>query len=493
MRTVPSRFLATVIGMGLLVSGLATAAPAAAVPQGAGRGAPCVATPGQEYTRVESDSYGFHARRLQDALAYAGSQGANTIKVFRDGCLVGQGFRDDLTERIPTLNAGQTKTVVALIAGIVSDRGWIDLDAPVGRYFPADLGDRAHRKVTLRQFMQLTSGVAVNHVQGLNFFADQSRTREYFAMELRHKPGRYFEFDETTPSVVVDVLGRVIAAEQPGTDFQDFVQRELFDPLGIPASAWFWQRDRAGTTTGYSQLFLRPLEYGRLGELLRTGGTYGGRRVLSAAFVGAMRQGSTANCGFGLFVWLNSCRPGQSQVNTDYPSRRTHRGEPWIASAPSDMYYSLGLGTNTFVIPSLDMVITRSGEQEGDLVPGLERGDLHGFFPGNAGGPGDHEFFRLLMAAVTDMPASVRRSIANSGEYDREVDGDYSLTPAFEPPDAFAGSYLGIGPRAPVGCTVIACEGASNDGLRWLLDVPRVGPGVLGLESRPAGPQRARE
>lgn len=37
-----------------------------------------------------------------------------------------------------------------------------------------------------------------------------------------------------------------------------------------------------------------------------------------------------ANCGFDLYVWLNSCKAGQSQVNTDYVSRRTYSSEAWI-------------------------------------------------------------------------------------------------------------------------------------------------------------------
>lgn len=464
---------------------LAVATPAQALPPAP---AGCLTRPAQEYLRADAATLGLNPRGLQDALAYAATQGASTIKVFRHGCLVGQGFRDEVAERIPTLNAGQTKTVVALVAGILADRAWIDLDAPVGN-LSGDPGEDGgpHSKVTLRQFMQLTSGVQVNHVQGLNLLADNSRAGEYYSMKLTHEPGTYFEFDETTPSVVVAALQRAIGEHEAGLDFQDFAQRELFDPLGIPRSAYFWQRDRSGTTTGYSQLFLRPLEYGRLGALLLGRGEFAGRRVLSADFVRQLRVGSGANCGFGLYMWLNSCRPGQRQVNTDYPARREYPGEPWIASAPADLYYSLGLGTNTFVIPSLDLVITRSGEQETDLVPGLERGDLRGFFPGNAGGPGEHEFFRLLMAAVTDMPAGVRATIANSGPYDRPVDGRYDLDPALTPPTAAAGAYLGVGPQAPRGCTALGCAGAPNDGWRWLLDVPRTGPGVLGLDGRPGG------
>jgi CubicO group peptidase (beta-lactamase class C family) len=461
----------------------------------------CTTAPAAEYPRGSAAEAGLDPERLRAALTYASLQGSSTVKVFRHGCLVGEGLRDPLQERVPTLQAGQTKTVVALVAGIVADRGWVDLDSPIDAYLPPGLGDAAHRAVTLRQFLQLTSGVQVNHVQGLNFFADNSRAREYLAQELVHEPGTYFEFDETTPSVVVDVVQRVIDAREPGLDFQDFAQRELFDPLGIPRSAYFWQKDRSGTTTGYSGLWLRPLEYGRFGELLRGEGVFAGERILSASYVDQMRTGSVANCGFGLYVWLNSCEPGQTQVNTDYPSRREHPGEPWIASAPRDMYYSLALGTNTFVIPSLDMVVTRSGEQELDAVPGaLSTGgwradgggpgwvgpDVHGAFPGNAGGPGEHEFFRLLMAAVTDLPDDVRADL-DTGPYDRARSGDVDVEPFVEPPTAGAGSYLGVGPQAPVGCTAAACADEPNDGLTWVGDVPRTVPGIAGTDSRPGG------
>ncbi|MET0190818.1 MAG: serine hydrolase [Pseudonocardia sediminis] len=447
----------------------------------------CAITPAQEYPTAAPGEVGFDPAKLRAALDYAAVDGSSTVKVFRHGCLAGQGFRDAALERVPELNAGQTKAVVAMVAGIVADRGWVDLDAPIDEYLQPDLGDAEHRSRTLRQFLNLTSGVQVNHVQGLNMVGDQSRAREYFSQRLEHPAGEYYEFDETTPSVVVYVLQRIIDAHEPGLDFQDFTQRELFDPLGIPRSAYFWQRDRAGTTTGYSQLWLRALEYGRFGEMLRTGGELGGRRILSAGFVEQMRTGSDANCGFGLSMWLNSCEPGQTQVNTDYPSRREYPGEAWIESAPSDMYYSLGLGTNTFVIPSLDMVVTRSGYQELDTVPGALRGDLHGAFPGNAGGPGEHEFFRLLMDAVTDMPGDVRSTIQNSGPYDRPADLAVDVDPFVNPPDAGLGSATGLGPQGGEGCTPLGCEDEPNDGLGWVGQVPRVVPGVAGAETRPGG------
>jgi CubicO group peptidase (beta-lactamase class C family) len=91
-----------------------------------------------------------------------------------------------------SLNAGQTKAVVALIAGIVADRQWVGLDAPIAQYLPADLASyKEHAAVSLRIFMQLTSGVQVNHLERLNFVLDISRTCEYFATPFEHKPGTY--------------------------------------------------------------------------------------------------------------------------------------------------------------------------------------------------------------------------------------------------------------------------------------------------------------
>jgi hypothetical protein len=275
---------------------------------------------------------------------------------------------------------------------------------------------------------------------------------------------------------------------EPGVDFQVFAQHELFDKLGIPSSAYFWQRDRAGNTKGYSQLFLRPLEFGRLGQLLLHDGVYQGRRVISERFMREFRTPSRANCGFGFFVWLNSCRSGQPQANIDIPIRRQFSGVPWIASAPADMVFAVGLGTRIFVIPSLDLVVTRGGEVELDTVPSATMVNTDGVVGGRTGEAGSHEFFRLLMAAVTDMPDQVRATIANSGPYDRPSKGGADLSTFLFPLDAAPGTYASIGPGAPEGCHPLGCKGERNDGVqRYVNDIPRTVPGILGVETRPDG------
>ncbi len=114
----------------------------------------CAMTRTGEYEKADPAAAGLDPAKLQAALDYANLSNPLTMKVFRHGCLLGEGLRDLLFERVPANNWGQTKTITALITGIAQDQGLVDIDAPIGAYLPADLGDTAHRSVTLRNLLQ---------------------------------------------------------------------------------------------------------------------------------------------------------------------------------------------------------------------------------------------------------------------------------------------------------------------------------------------------
>lgn len=471
-------------GAGTAASGLESAVPALS---GSGDPSKCAMTRTGEYQRTDPAAVGLDPQRLAEALNYASVNGSFTIKIFRHGCLVGEGLRDALFERAPADNWGQTKTVVALLTGIAADKGFVDLDAPIGTYLRPGLGDVAHRAVTLRQLLWASSGAEVNQVRGLNFFGDVSRVRDWFAQPITHTPGTYYFYDQTATSVIVYVIEKAMARAGKPMDYQDFAQAYLFDNLGIPKSAYFWQRDRSGTTSGYSQLFMRPLEFGRFGELILRNGSFQGRQVISSGYMGQFAKQAPTNCGYTFLTFTNACRSGQTRVNVGVPTRIERDGRPWIASAPANMLFTDGVGVRLWVIPDLDMVITRSGEQEFDAAPAISSLDVDNVVPGRPGAKGTHDFFRLLMAAVTDMPATVRATILNSGPYDQppEISG-IDLVQYINQPTAPIESYSGF--LLPGQCDPLGCADENNDGLaKLVLDAPRTLPGIAGLEQRPDG------
>ncbi|MGQ0842857.1 MAG: serine hydrolase domain-containing protein [Sporichthyaceae bacterium] len=464
----------------------------------AGDDAACAMTRTAEYPVSSPEAVGLDSAKLKAAVDYWTSENSETVKVFRNGCLVAESGRDPLLERIPRQNWSQTKTVNALVAGVAVRQGLIKVDAPIGDYLPEGLGDAAHRAIKVRHVLNMTTGLDMNWVRGLNFFGDISRPREAMAAPLVNTPGQYFWYDQTTPSLLTYVVQRALIKQRGGQDYQDFAQKEFFNKLGIPASAYWWQRDRSGNTLGYSQLFLRPLEFGRLGEVMRNNGVFQGERLIDSSYMKQLRVGSKANCGNGFMVWLNRCKAGEKQFDANlFARKQVEKPGAWITSAPSDMYLSFGYhGQHTFVIPSLGMVITRTGETAPDTVQNLPNDGAMGSQIGAPFGQGYFNFFTKLMSGVTNMTAAQKSLISNKdGVFDTEAPTLNVDWETFDPSVEGPGSYLALGSAAPTGCTVAGCEGETNGGnVRWMSDVPRtfagIAPAQVGtarIESRPNG------
>lgn len=458
-----------------------------------GNAGSCEVTRTEEYQVSSPEAVGLDSAKVKEAVDFWTTRGGESVKVFRHGCLVAESGRDALTERVPRQNFSQTKTVNSLVAGIAVTQGLLKLTDTMDKFFPAGIGTPAHRSITVRDALNMTTGVEMDWVRGLNFYGDISRPREAMAARMAHKPGTYFWYDQTTPSLVTYAVQQALIQKRGGQDYQDFAQEELFNKLGIPTSAYWWQRDRSGNTLGFSQLFLRPLEFGRLGELMLRNGVFAGERLISKAYMQELRTGQKNNCGNSLMVWLNSCKPGQTQVGAGLFKRDTYSGVPWISSAPSDMYFSFGYhGQHTFVIPSLDMVVTRSGELQADTLDYTATGKPENALGAQMAAPvaaGYFEFFDKLMGGVADMTAAQRKLIKNtSGSYDGADPVLAVDQNDFDFMEAGAASYLALGPQAPQGCTMLGCEGEQNAGdIRWMSDVPRTFPGVVGMEQRPNG------
>ena len=373
-----------------------TARPAA----GAVHPVSCVITRSGQYPRAEASSVGLDPAALRAAVGYWVEQGAENLKVFRHGCLVAEGALDPATDGIPRQNWSQTKTVSALIAGVAARQGVIRVDAPSGDYLPDGAGDARHRAITIRHLLTMTSGLELNQTQGFALSADLAGPREAMTLPLRHRPGEYFEYNQNAASLLNWTVANALERAGRG-DYLDFAQHELFTPLGIPPDAYLWQRDKSGTPMAHAGLVLRPGEFGRLGELLRGNGVFDGRRLIDAGYLRQLATGTTANCGYGFMVWLNSCGGHAHQVNASIVTRREiSPARPWIPTAPPDMYYSWGShGQHVFVIPSLDLVVTRSGERDPDNTSDTEHLDPDMVWNG-AQQDGYAEFFRLLVDAV---------------------------------------------------------------------------------------------
>lgn len=349
---------------------LALAAPAQAAKQ--------CPEPGASWQRATPAEAGLDAAKLQDAIDYGSSQESFAIHVYRYGCLVGEDRGAALTSTQQFESWSMAKSVTSLIFGRAMAQGLISPDDPVGSLVPA--ADRAHGALTERSLLTMTSGLHWNGLRDYNIFTMPDRVHDALTLPADHPQGTYFEYAQSPVSLLAETIG-----QSAGEDVQAYAQHTLMDPLGIPASAWRWTRDPAGHVGGFYGVNMRVDDFARLGELLRRGGVWNGRRLIARRYVREALTPTATNGCYGWLIWLNA---GSPCVSPRVQSRDIEDSREFT-DLPADMYRFAGLfGQLVTIFPSQGLLVVRTGQD-----PGLA-------FSG--GGDWEHTLYQKVLGSVTD-------------------------------------------------------------------------------------------
>ncbi len=244
-----------------------------------------------------------------------------------------------------------TKPITSVAAMMLVEDGKIALADPVAKYIPefADVKvgveqKAADGKVTLTlepSRRPMTVQDLFRHTAGLTYgffgtglvkkayvdsgFLSKDQTNEELSkalakLPLMHQPGTNWEYSHAT-----DVLGRVIEVAS-GQTLYAFMKARILDPLGMKDTSFFVKdqknfpriaeahaNDRnfgAGANlfdpripvkyeSGGGGLMSTTTDYGRFLQMLINGGTFDGKRILSAASVRYMTSDHTTGMGLG--------------------------------------------------------------------------------------------------------------------------------------------------------------------------------------------------
>ncbi len=212
-----------------------------------------------------------------------------------------------------------TKTLSSILVGIAIDDGLLPgVDGSLADLLPAGVAPAARaekRGITLRHLLTMSSGLPV-----LDYGAFQdSPDWVGFLLDggpLRHPPGAKLTYDTNHMQLVSAILERATHG------LLAYANRKLMGPIGGRVDTWRVAPD--GVPMGGNDAYLRPRDLIRLGELFRTGGTWEGRRVVSAdwvrqsltmrfdasqvgdpgALAGTVNHGTLKARGYGYCWWL---------------------------------------------------------------------------------------------------------------------------------------------------------------------------------------------
>ena len=232
--------------------------------------------------------------------------------------------------------ASMTKPLAALCVAMLADDGKLSFDDPVENFLPEfrnlwvvaeQTGERrllvkAARPITLRDVLTHTSGLGEYAVTDPHW--SSAMLSKVLAREpLRFQPGARWAYS----TAGIDTIGRVVEVVS-GLGFADFMQRRLFEPLGMTHST-FWPTteeertlarsyrmnaatgklsdttifymyggaitDRARPALGGAGLFSTAEDVAKVYQMMLREGEWAGRRVLKPQTLAEMTRKQTGD------------------------------------------------------------------------------------------------------------------------------------------------------------------------------------------------------
>lgn len=358
---------------------------------------------GADFTLVNPQAVGLDPAAVTRAINEVGPPTAASLRIYRNNCLIGRTVSDQNSAHEPQQLYSMTKSIVALVVGRAVTLGKVGVTDPIGRYLP-NL-DAAHGAITIKDLLTQTSGLRFGWANDLAGSVEDS-VGQAMSMPFVHARGTHFEYAQTTVTTLLAAVERAV-----GEDIQQFAQRELFAPIGIARNEWTWAHDGAGNTQGYAWLDMTPVALARLGTMVIERGRWDGRQIIAEQFIADMSRSSGPNPGYGYLTMVNS---GAWYFDSFGLARKNHRRN---LAAPPDMIGFSGLFDQwVFMVPSLDLVIVRTGffgttawphRLFRTLLPGVDGLDYRD--PGPA--PDEPEF-TIDLQSLVDVGELIRRNDA---------------------------------------------------------------------------------
>ncbi len=301
---------------------------------------------GDTWDTKTAASINWDETKLQDAFDFAATKKTYGLIVLQHGKIVKEQYWNSWTKDTKYYIASAGKSVTALVAGIAQQEGTININNKVSQYLGAgwtSLPLAKENLITVKHQLTMTTGLD-------DAVPDQDCTTPS-CLIYKADAGTRWAYHNAPYHLVHDLLQTA-----SGKPWNTYCKEKLFDKIGMPGSVWL-----------NHIMYCTTREAARFGSLTLRKGEWNGVKILSdtAYFNAMVNTSQTYNLSYGYLWWLNgkaSCMVPQSQIV--FPA--------WLApAAPADMVMALGKDDKKiYVVPSLDVVVVRLGDDAGTSVAG---------------------------------------------------------------------------------------------------------------------------
>jgi CubicO group peptidase (beta-lactamase class C family) len=298
------------------------------------------------------------------------------IVILHDGRIVFESYANGMDAFTPHILMSVSKSLLGLVAGILTEDGSLDPNAFVADYVP-EIADTAYRGASVRHLLDMRAGVdfdenylatsgaiiAYRKAQNWNPVDPGERPsdlRSFYASMTASDGPHNGRFHYVSPNT--DLLGWVIERAS-GQRYADLMSDRLWRPMGAERSAYITV-DRLGAPRCAGGVCTTVRDLARVGQLLLQGGSRDGRRIIPAKWIDDLISGGDPTAwNEGDFVELFRRAPMR------------YRSKWYVQDGPAPLLFGFGVhGQNLFVDRTNQVVIAKVSSQAAPIDE--ERNDL---------------------------------------------------------------------------------------------------------------------
>lgn len=284
------------------------------------------------------------------------------IVILHRGRKVFEHYANGMDAESPHILMSVSKSMLGLLAGILSERGALELERPVGDYLPA-VGTTAYRGATVRHLLDMRAGIEWDE----NYLATSGPIVEYrkatgwnplppgespsdllsFYQQLERGRAHGGKFDYISPNT--DLLGLVIE-HATGRRYAELMSELVWKPIGARTSAYITV-DRLGAPRTAGGMCVTAEDLARVGQALVEG------KVVPQPWIDDIEtRGDRQAWDAGSFV---EYFPGLPM---------SYRAKWYVLHDPSPLIFGVGIhGQNLFVDRKKELVIAKLSSQPAAL------------------------------------------------------------------------------------------------------------------------------
>ncbi|MFN8252513.1 MAG: serine hydrolase domain-containing protein [Ferruginibacter sp.] len=301
---------------------------------------------GDTWETKTAASLNWDAAKLQEAFDYAATKQTYGLIVLQHGKIVKEQYWNGWTKDTKYYIASAGKSVTALVAGIAQQEGTININNKVSQYLGAGWTSLALAKenlITVKHQLTMTTGLDDN-------VPDPDCTSPS-CLIYKADAGTRWAYHNAPYHLVHDLIQTA-----SGKAWNTYCKEKLFDKLGMPGAFWL-----------NHIMYCTTREAARFGSLALRKGEWNGTKILTDSnyYTAMVNTSQTYNLSYGYLWWLNG------KTSSMIPQSQIVFPTSLAPAAPADMVMALGKDDKKiYVVPSLDVVVVRLGDDAGSAVAG---------------------------------------------------------------------------------------------------------------------------